>query len=354
MSQHRPPIVRANILRGFEAFVQKRGISADPLFAEAGLTKPAGDHFERELPFDRVAQLMECAATALEDEDFGLSYACAYPVGGTGLFAFLFLNSGTVEDALRTVVRYVPLLRIPFKFSFETTAEGAKISWRPVDALPRRYQQIYVFGAALLMTRLRGLLSEGWQPVRVELQTDAPITTAAHHAVFGPNIIYSTLLNSVVVDGTSLAQPVQKATPELRALLERYGEHEIAGLLAPDDALIEATRESIYQLLDAEQKVTLEGVAAGMLYAPRKLQSRLAAMATSFEEVLNDARKTRAEQLLKSGTLSLTEIAYRLGFSELSAFTRASQRWFNRSPSAQRQFFKTSELSRLSRKPPRS
>ncbi|MEQ1715517.1 MAG: helix-turn-helix domain-containing protein, partial [Hyphomicrobium sp.] len=74
------------------------------------------------------------------------------------------------------------------------------------------------------------------------------------------------------------------------------------------------------------------------------LQNRLAQHGTTFEEVLNAARKLRAEHLLKTSDLTLTDIAQQLGFSELSAFTRAGQRWFGCTPSARRQKLKA-ELS---------
>ena len=52
--------------------------------------------------------------------------------------------------------------------------------------------------------------------------------------------------------------------------------------------------------------------------------------------MLNDVRCARAEALLADGELDLAEIAFELGYSEHSAFTRAANRWFDAPPSSKR------------------
>jgi AraC-like DNA-binding protein len=49
-------------------------------------------------------------------------------------------------------------------------------------------------------------------------------------------------------------------------------------------------------------------------------------------ELVDETRRARAEDLLARPNLKLTELAFALGFSEHSAFTRAFRRWFGVSP----------------------
>jgi AraC-like DNA-binding protein len=56
----------------------------------------------------------------------------------------------------------------------------------------------------------------------------------------------------------------------------------------------------------------------------------------SFADVLDDARKGIAELYVREPGVALTEIAYLLGFSEPSAFSRAFQRWYGKPPSRYR------------------
>jgi len=68
----------------------------------------------------------------------------------------------------------------------------------------------------------------------------------------------------------------------------------------------------------------------------RTLQRRLAIAGRNFEAVLDEVRRARAETLLAEGGRDLAEVAYKLGYSEHSAFTRAAIRWFGVPPSGMR------------------
>ena len=70
-----------------------------------------------------------------------------------------------------------------------------------------------------------------------------------------------------------------------------------------------------------------------MRMSPRSLQNRLAQHNTTFERVLSDTRRSLAERYLRDSDIPLTEIAFLLGFSEQSAFTRAARAWFGCPPS---------------------
>jgi AraC-like DNA-binding protein len=73
-------------------------------------------------------------------------------------------------------------------------------------------------------------------------------------------------------------------------------------------------------------------VAKRLGMSARKLQGLLQAEGTSFQELLDDARSTLAREYLRDPDLSIAEVAYMLGYSEPSAFTRAFRRWTGRSP----------------------
>ena len=80
----------------------------------------------------------------------------------------------------------------------------------------------------------------------------------------------------------------------------------------------------------------LADVAAGLALSPSELQRRLEQVGTSFRAEVERVRRTLTEQYLRDPSLSLIEIAFLLGFSEQSAFSRACRRWFGKPPSALR------------------
>jgi AraC-like DNA-binding protein len=73
-----------------------------------------------------------------------------------------------------------------------------------------------------------------------------------------------------------------------------------------------------------------------MALSPRTLQRRLQAEGSSFADVLDHTRKAIADAYVRDPQVALTEVAYLLGFSEPSAFSRAFQRWYGMPPSRYR------------------
>ena len=64
----------------------------------------------------------------------------------------------------------------------------------------------------------------------------------------------------------------------------------------------------------------------------RTLQRRLKDTGVNYNDLQNDVRKTLALNLLENETLALGEIAFSLGYSEVSAFNHAFRRWVGQSP----------------------
>lgn len=68
----------------------------------------------------------------------------------------------------------------------------------------------------------------------------------------------------------------------------------------------------------------------------RSLQRKLQQSGTSFRQLLDQTREELARQYICDRGADLTEIAFLLGFSEHSAFSRAFKRWTGQTPSDMR------------------
>jgi AraC-like DNA-binding protein len=81
-------------------------------------------------------------------------------------------------------------------------------------------------------------------------------------------------------------------------------------------------------LVNSEQGLTrsLEDVARAMRMSPRTLQRRLQREGTSFQELIDARRRELAVELQRLG-IPAKEAAFRLGFQDPSAFSRARRRW---------------------------
>ena len=92
---------------------------------------------------------------------------------------------------------------------------------------------------------------------------------------------------------------------------------------------------AIAELLPHGQAAQAE-IAKHIGMSQRTLARRLAEEGSSFSELLSAVRRALANRYLMNPSLSISEIAWLLGYSEVSTFTRAFHRWTGASPSARR------------------
>lgn len=86
----------------------------------------------------------------------------------------------------------------------------------------------------------------------------------------------------------------------------------------------------------AEGPVGIDAVARALGLSRQTLYRRLRAEGTSFAEVLDMLRRRLALKLIRDEGVAVKEAAWRLGFSDPAAFSRAFKRWTGRSPSEMR------------------
>ena len=116
----------------------------------------------------------------------------------------------------------------------------------------------------------------------------------------------------------------------------------------PSQDLVEQVKRRI-QLLLGSGDISVERIASPLNISPRHLRRKLSQEGTSYEQLVEEVRRETAIRMIGEGTLSLTNIAYELGFLDPSSFTRAFRRWTNMSPTRFRQQIQEPQRSTSSR-----
>ena len=114
-------------------------------------------------------------------------------------------------------------------------------------------------------------------------------------------------------------------------LLRRYAEEALARK-PRERPTIRSKVEDIMPKLLPHGKATVPEVAQQLGMSSRTLSRRLAEESTSFAQVLDRLRAALAKRYLYDESLPITEIAWLLGYSEVSSLTHAFKRWTGMSP----------------------
>ncbi|KDN94685.1 helix-turn-helix domain-containing protein [Hydrogenovibrio marinus] len=96
--------------------------------------------------------------------------------------------------------------------------------------------------------------------------------------------------------------------------------------------IIDQVKDEIKKQL-LNQKVTDESVAKSMGVSSRTLQRKLKAQKTTFKSLFNEIWLDMANKHIQTKELPLKDVAKLIGFSNLSAFSRAYKRLTGVSPS---------------------
>ena len=119
----------------------------------------------------------------------------------------------------------------------------------------------------------------------------------------------------------------------MREHLRSFGAAGSAGVRDVADAV---RRELSLSLARRHHLPTLERVAASLGMSERVLRRRLTARGTSFRALADEVISPLARRYLHDSTLSLDDVAERLGYSEPASFVRAFRRWTGTTPDAYR------------------
>jgi AraC-like DNA-binding protein len=151
----------------------------------------------------------------------------------------------------------------------------------------------------------------------------------------GCSIVFGSERDEVTFAPSVAELALVDADPYLNQLLVGYCEDALAHHGRQPLSLRARVETAISQLLP-HGKARIDDVARRLRMSRRTLSRRLAAEGASFGTILEELRVDLARAYLRDPTLSISQIAWLLGFREVSAFTHAHKRWTGRTPSAMR------------------
>ncbi len=290
------------------------------------------DHF---VDLEKMLVLQDEAAREVGDDTLGLTLALTYNANRLGVLAYALLNAPTVGVAMRNLERYAHTLlhgvRVVIEVGTSECLAGYDI---PVGDRELRRQNAE--GASVISYEImRRLIGPEWRPKRVEYGHRRPAAVSQHNRVFGAPLRFEAEHSfALVFDIADLDRPVQGADTRILPIVKRYLD-DIPAPAGGDDAWPREVRTLIARSV-CNGHPNMERIARLLGLSGRTLQRRLAERGLVWKTLVEEVRRELALRYLKEHGSSVTEIAFLLGYSDLSAFDRAFRRWTGTTPAAQR------------------
>jgi AraC-like DNA-binding protein len=310
-------------------FARTKGVDVDTILRAIDLQPAALDQFDLRIPEASRAYAWVQAAKLSGDPDFGLKAPEQAPIGAFDALDYSIYFSNTLGEALDRLVRFHRVLCDAWAIKREVLDDKLRV--RRVERTPPPECDAFF---ALLVLRFRQLSGVDFAPHEVRFHHDAPADASYYQQLFRCPVHFRCESTELIFGARDFELPVQTANPGVDTVIDRYISEAIRRL--PDgDSFVERVR-SVIARSQCGRRASLTCAARELHASPRTVQRRLGEHGTSFQELAESVRRALAESLVAEGRLSITEIAFLAGFSDLSGFRRSYKRWTGVTPSRRR------------------
>lgn len=300
-----------------------------PLLASAGIDATTLGDPDAHVPWTAVLSFIAHAVDVTGDPSLGLHIAEHADPGSLDVHFYALLSSQTLGAGYECLCRYQRLIHETTRIELEVTGQQATLRHSMPGGMtaPRQSAEF------LLAIWVRGgRLATGthWAPTEVRFGHPEPSDSGDHRRFFAAPVRFATGENTLVLPATLLDTPCQRADPALLAMLDRYAEDRLRRTPATN-SFADRARSALLEELRAGEP-SAERLATRLKTSVRTLNRMLAAEDLSYRKLLDHLRHEQACQQLADGRVAIAEVAFLLGFSELSAFYRAFKRWTGQTP----------------------
>lgn len=321
--------VLAAATHGVDGFIAQKGGNAGRVLATVDLPEQALGARDLAVDLATYCALMELAAQDTHDGNFGLWFGQQFQPEALGLIGDITLASPTIGTALDNLSRLFPYHQQATKARCWFDGTLMHLDYRILDGQIVARRQDAELTMGMFVNLLRRLLGPAWVPDEVHFEHPRPEAANEHEQAFGAAVYFGQPTNSVLFRPPDLEQRVSGG--DLGRVTHLRGELQALTGGPGTPSLLSRTKGEIRRSL-SNGPPHIEQIAQALDLPRWTLQRRLADQGLSFSQAVEHVRQDLARLYLAQPHIPLADIAHLLGYSEVSAFSRAVSRWAGTSP----------------------
>ena len=302
-----------------------------PVYARADIDPARLDVSGARYSYASMQKLWAACIEVTGDPCFGLTVGRNIRPTTFHALGFSWISSRTLLESLQRLCRYSKLLTTaPTSLTLEKHGDV----WVLEDeAVNNREKEVHPAGVDAFFMAIIGLCRQAsnkhFSAREVHLRERGEEHHATYIEAFEAPVTFGNDSPKITFDAESLEAPLPGDNLELALTNDRIAEEYIAAL-NPSSVSTEV-RKLLIELLPSGE-ASQNHIAKQMNRSLSTLQRQLSSEGTNYKEIREQTRQELAEQYVREGRYSLSQIAYLLGFSDQSNFSRAFRRWTGHSP----------------------
>jgi len=311
-------------------YLDRNGIDAEPLLLKAELSR---DQLSPESGGISVAsqhRFLELAAIETNDPLLGLRVAAEMDLRDAGILFYLAAASTTVAEALEHLARYAGTANEAVHLEISQHQGETVLAVRPIGWYEEPWRQFSEFIALAVIRALNRATNRDFAPSHMTFAHPRNSGLREIHRILRCPVEFAQTTDSWVFPQRVMELPITSGDSHLLQILEAHADdllserHTTTGLRG----LVE---NQLLSMLPS-CRVQMAVVAQQLGMSERSFKRHLAQEGATFGEILDRVRNRIALRYLEDRRMTLQQIAWLLGYSEIGAFNHAFKRWTGTSP----------------------
>ncbi len=321
-------LIRSGALAGYEQQVKALKGDTPSLLADCGLSRQDLDAPDTMIPFNVMVKLLELSAEQLNCPDFGLRLGINQNVHALGSLGLLMLHCKNVREVLTSTQRYIAVHSQAEYWRLHEEGEFSYIERLSVSQDVSHARQFKELSFGVCLKLIKSIVKGSVKIEQLEF-AHAPISQiSVYKRLFGCEVLFNQEHDRLVVKRHYLNYPLLGLTTDNKHALEQGLSKT---LLQYSDDIERQITTIILQTLGI-QGMNLENVARLLNTNKRTLQRKLKAKHLSFKSILKEVRIKTACWHLAASSMDVTLLSEILGYSDISAFSKAFKQETGLSP----------------------
>ncbi len=324
------PIVSAAAAVDVATFIRKMGLDAEPVFRKAGLDLRATKDPYCMIHLANFTRMLSLARDLTQCCTIGMEVGLRQDPVRWGAFGYLVLNSPTIGDAMRNVVSHVNSWQTGTHVAYRQGAGEFGVEYAITHPQIVEKEQDAEFTIAYVKNIVDRLNERPVTPTEVYFEHEPIASISSYERAFSVKPVFNQPTNAIYFPQLYEKRRIAFADLQLFPILKRHLS-ELASSL-PEETNLEGTIAYHIRQFLPKRKATLPNIAAMMGLQPRTLQRRLRDIGYSFTDLLEQTRHQAATHHLTETSMSVSEVAYLLGYCDASAFIKAFKKHTGETP----------------------
>ena len=276
-------------------------------------------------------KILELVSEQLHDELLGFHLARGFELREVGLVYYVISSSEQFADALLNAKRYSSMMNEGIRLQIKQDARAVSIALDYVDVDRRSDRHQIEFWLTTIVRILRQVTDTRLALSALRIRHQRDVSPQEFKSFFGCKVDFGADSDEIVLPASAASLPIVGRDNYLNDLLRQYAEAAFAH--RPEYRQdVRSSVERILTHLLPHAKATLSNVAKQLGMSTRTLSRRLREEGVLFATILDEARSALAKSYLAERDLPVSQIAWLLGYREVSSFNHAFKRWTGKTP----------------------